>query len=104
MKIDLCAIARNENLTIKDWVDYHLSKGINHIYIFDNNDLLDSSLDELLGTNNKVTIIRIYKGKRSVQLETYNYFINNYQNKDWDYVGFIDIDEYLVVADQYEDI
>lgn len=103
MKVVLCAIARNEQLTIKDWVEYHLSHGIYHIYIFDNNDFLDSSLDEQLGSNKDVTIIRTFKGKRSVQLKTYNYFINNFQGKDWDYAGFIDIDEYLVVNHGYKD-
>ena len=34
--IHLCAIAKNEERYLKDWVDYHRNKGFDCIHLFDN--------------------------------------------------------------------
>ena len=47
--IVICTIARKENLYIKEWVDYHLSIGFTHIYIFDNNREGEERVSEIIG-------------------------------------------------------
>ena len=39
MSTAICAIAKNENLYLKEWVEYHKNIGINKIFIYDNNGL-----------------------------------------------------------------
>lgn len=114
MRIDLCCIARRENLTIKDWVTYHKNIGINHIWIFDNNNIDDDSLLNILHDlidDNYVTILNNFKGKTSAQVKAYNYFLDNYWDKNiCDFVGFLDCDEYLTlmthdnVSDYFNDV
>lgn len=99
MRVSLCCIARLETLTIKDWVEYHKKKGIYHIYIYDNNDIGDNSLNEILKEyihDGFVTIMNIFKGKTSCQIFSYNHFLGTHCGKDeYDWIGFIDCDEYL---------
>lgn len=99
MRVSLCCIARLETLTIKDWVEYHKNKGIYHIYIYDNNDVGDNSLNEILKeyvNNGFITIMDDFKGKTSCQIFSYNHFLGAHYGKDeYDWIGFIDCDEYL---------
>lgn len=37
MKIGICAIAKDENFYIEEWIRYHLKLGVDQIYIFQNN-------------------------------------------------------------------
>lgn len=115
-RIDICCVARNESLTIKDWVDYHINIGFNHIWIYDNNDTNDQSLNDILKDEieeNKVTVFQLFKGKKSIQMVAYNLFLclNQYENI-YDWVGFIDCDEYFDfnrekysnVSDYFQDV
>lgn len=34
----ICAIAKNEESYLIEWLDHHLNLGFNHVYIIDNND------------------------------------------------------------------
>lgn len=109
MKVDICCIARNENLTIDDWVTYHINQGIHKIWIIDNNDEGDLSLNIILKDkikNGKVEIISTFKGAKSFQIKAYNWFLSYYNNQDiYDYVGFLDCDEYLTInTDKYNDV
>lgn len=38
MRTAICAIAKNEQWYINDWIEYHLKLGIDHIYLYDNNE------------------------------------------------------------------
>lgn len=37
-KISIVAITKNDHDHLKEWIDYHLKVGIDHFYIYDNND------------------------------------------------------------------
>ena len=98
-RIDICCVAKNENLTIRDWVNHHISIGIHHIWIFDNNDPDDMSLNETLKgeiESGNVTVLDLFKGAKSFQILAYNLFLCLHNYKDeYDWVGFIDCDEYV---------
>lgn len=98
----LCAIARNENRYLKEWIDYHYNLGFDKIIIFDNNDT------EFIPFDN-VEIIN-YRGKHisnpkenmfcypsnGIQEEAYNdCYFNHSNNYDW--IAYLDIDEFLVL-------
>lgn len=91
----ICAIAKNEELYIKEWIDHHLSIGFNHIYILDNNEKegLNSYLNNYI-IKDSVTVIPYYNIKPQNQIAGYNYFLNNYVHLSrW--IAFIDIDEFI---------
>ena len=92
----ICAIAKNENLYINDWVNYHLNLGFDKIYLYDNNDLGTEYVGNFIEKKDKVEIIdvRNTKNKTNIQIWSYNNFYNTYK---FDWVCFLDIDEFLVL-------
>lgn len=99
MKTAICAIAKCENRYIKEWVDYHLALGFTHIYIWDNNSIDGECIsDVLIGYDSSVTILDC-RGKLSYQTKVYTMFYNEYRNL-YDWIAFIDIDEFITFAPQ----
>jgi len=94
-------IARGEELYLKEWIEYHLGLGIEHIYLYDNNDdtttlpiFLDAELNET--DRAKVTVTDWNRRHRYPQNTAYRHFAKNYGNlTDW--VLSIDIDEFLIL-------
>ena len=96
--ICLCTICKNENLYIKEYIDYYRQIGFDKIIIFDNNDINGENFDKLLKgyiLDHFVEIIDI-RGLSSVQIGVYNYCYNKNKNK-FDWIGFFDLDEYLYI-------
>ena len=58
MRVSLCAIAKCENLYIKEWVDYHLKLDFDHIYIYDNNEVDGERISDVI-KDERVTIIKL---------------------------------------------
>lgn len=112
MEIAICAIARLENLYIREWVDYHLKMGFTHIYLYDNNRENEERLsvvlteanvlkdDTLCGNDDessysKVTIIPIHH-RSYAQMYAYK---DCYSFGRFDWLLYIDIDEFFTFAD-----
>ena len=107
MKAAICAVAKNENDYIKEWVEYHLRLGFSKIFIHDNNNPGDNSLSEVLSEEIEKQTVEIidYRGRKSFQMEAYNTCYGIYgMNYDW--MAFIDIDEFITIAENsgYENI
>lgn len=102
----ICAIAKNENIYIAEWVEYYFNLGFDHIYLYDNN----ASTTEYVGNfipekyRGKVTIFNINDDYR-YHLQTYYYkeFYANYK-KTFNWVAFFDIDEFLDLNNEFKDI
>ena len=95
--ICICSIGKNENLYIKEFIDHYLFLGVNKIIIYDNNDINGEHFNDIIKEKylKKVDIVDV-RGMTSIQIPIYNYcYKNNYNNFDW--IGFIDIDEYLYI-------
>lgn len=97
-RVALCAIARMENAYILDWLDYHLHLGFDHIFLYDNFRTGENRLCEVVDTESEQ-----YRGKVSIvevpdrpyyQMSAYNECYEK-AAKDFDWICFIDIDEYL---------
>lgn len=95
MRLGICCIAKNEELYINDWLEYHFNLGFDEVYIYDNNDekyIKDYIKKDLLS---KVTIIDCHR-KNQYQLSAYNDFFRNYSSK-FDWVSVIDCDEFITL-------
>lgn len=99
-KVLLCAIAKQENLYIKEWVDYHLNLGFDHITIYDNNNTGGERISDVVSGDMRVDVVD-FRGKTQksceTQVEAYNHCYRNASNYTW--VLFIDIDEFLWFKD-----
>ena len=112
MEIAICAIARLENRYIREWVDYHINLGFNHIYLYDNNRENEERLSEVLTEAHLVndsslrghkeefclspiTIVSLHH-RSYVQMYAYQ---DCYINGHFDWLLYIDIDEFFTFAD-----
>lgn len=86
--INLCAIAKNEQLYIKEWCEHHLRLGFDKIYIFNNSE-----------TPYNIDDTRVIELKwEGTQIPCYNFFIQNIlQENDWCLI--IDVDEFLILKE-----
>ena len=96
MRTGICAIAKDEDQYIDEWICYHLKLGIDQICIFQNNWRYSGPFTENFH-------VHWYAQDGEVQqLKAYNRFLHNpnlsIQELDW--CAFIDVDEYICVRDQ----
>lgn len=97
MEIWICVITKWEELYIKEWLDWNKKIGITHIIIGDNNDLdyipkLSDVIQDYINEG-YVEIIDVHC-KTSYQNEFNNLIYHKYLGK-FDWLGFIDPDEFL---------
>ncbi|PZP47810.1 MAG: hypothetical protein DI598_10670 [Pseudopedobacter saltans] len=92
--VSICAIQKDENDYLEEWIRFHLKIGIDHFFIYDNGSKISPSLILREYTNKGVVTIINYPGD-SKQNEAYLHCIkrNKYLSK---WIACIDIDEYIV--------
>lgn len=100
ISVAICAIARLENRYIKEWIDYHLDMGFEHIYIYDNNRDNEERIADVINVNceeykSRVIIIPFHDVDVCPQLKAYNHC---YKNGIFDWIAFIDIDEFFTLS------
>lgn len=91
--VSIVAIAKNEGIYFKEWIEYHKMIGVEHFYIY-NNDTEDNTKEILKPyiENGLVTWIDIH-GK-SQQANAYNDAINQFKNETrW--LCPLDLDEFI---------
>lgn len=104
MKVSICAIIKNEQLFLKEWIDWHLSLGFDSIYLCE--DMGSESHDSIISSYNNVSLVKynesldLYGAKYgSVHQENlYRYFLD-VNPTDCDWCAFIDIDEFIHIDD-----
>ncbi|WP_302132929.1 glycosyltransferase family 2 protein [uncultured Parabacteroides sp.] len=94
----VCAIAKNEESYLEEWIEHHLKIGFEHIYIIDNND--DYGLEKLLFpyiARKQITLIDYVGIKPKNQTSAYTYCLDNYgcENR---WIAFIDVDEFICLT------
>lgn len=95
MRVVVCAMAKNENLYINDWVKFYIGLGFDMIYLYDNNDIGTPNVAGFIDKEllDKITIIDIRGIKKDrLQQKTYSSF---YKEHTFDWCLFCDIDEFL---------
>ena len=87
--ICLCTIGKKENLYAREFIEYYRQLGFDKIIIFDNNNLEDEKIEDVLQVyikTNFVTIINA-RGVESAQIPILNYCYQKYNNLfDWLYI------------------
>lgn len=94
----VCAIAKNEGAYFKEWIDWHLSVGVEKFYIYDNGS--DDNTAEVLKPYIEKGIVDYvsFPGYR-MQLAAYDDCLARHRF-DARWIAFIDLDEFIVpVAD-----
>lgn len=94
-KTVLCAIVKNENRYLDEWMDYYIKLGFDNIILYDNNDTDGEVINVKNDIKDKVYII----DKRSVKInqsEIYNDFIHDF-GMMFNWAAFFDCDEFLQI-------
>jgi hypothetical protein len=96
--VALCMIAKNENLYIKEFVEYYKNLGIKKIYLYDNNDINGENFNTILNSyiNSKFIKVKNIRGKSEIQLHAYNDCYQRYLN-EYSWFIFLDVDEFLYI-------
>ena len=104
IKVCLCAIGKQENRYINEFVNHYQKLGYDHIYIYDNNNKNDERMDQIYFNSNFVTIIdyRGYNNKDSQYKAYYNCYKN--YNKKYHWLSFFDFDEFLEIRPKNQTI
>ena len=92
VKVAICLICKDENQYLQEWIGYHRSLGFTHFFIYDNNS--KTPISETLA-NEKDCTITLWKDQELKQTKAYLDCCKT--NKDYDWILFIDTDEFLIL-------
>lgn len=99
MKVAVCVIVKNENLYIREWVDYYKKLGFAKVILYDNNDSVGG--EDILPViqdyiDSKFLIYNYYKDKKVCQATAYNECYRKYKDT-YEWIAFLDTDEFLYI-------
>lgn len=100
IKICLCTMGKEENLYAKEFIEYYIKLGFDHLFIYDNNSPNTEKIIEVLENKyiNQVTIYESLKMNITNQPQAFTHcYYNNGNNFDW--LLMIDMDEFLYIVD-----
>ena len=98
IKIALCTMGKKENLYAKEFIDYYMKLGVDHMFIYDNNEPFTEKIEDVLDNKykNKITIYKTHNLNISHQTQSFtNCYRNNLKKYDW--FIMVDMDEYLFI-------
>lgn len=116
MKTAICAIIKDEQDYLREWIEHHLSSGIDEIFLYE--DYGSSSHSHITSSYGNVHLFSIdtvindadYNWKTSycikssrLQEQLFDYFPEVYKDQ-FDWILFIDIDEFLILNVALEDL
>ena len=97
----ICLLIRDENEYLKEWLEWHISQGVQHFYIYDNGSK-HSVYDFLLPLgllHSKVTVLDFSGQHEHLQHEAYGDCLKRF-GKSSRWIGFIDSDEMVRVKEE----
>ena len=99
-RVCLCAVAKEENKYIREFIEHYKKYDIDKIYLFDNNDKNGEQFEDVIMDFIKNGFVELidYKGIPQPQLLAYNDCYRRY-NKFYDWLIFFDIDEFIYLKD-----
>lgn len=104
-KVALCCIAKMENEYIRYFIEYYKGLHFDKIYLYDNNDPDGERFEEVIGDYIQDGFVEIedFRGEKVAQLRAYQDCYDRH-NKEFDWIAFFDIDEFLTFEDEFTDI
>ena len=99
LKIALCTMGKQENLYVKEFINYYRKLGIDKIYIYDDNDFNTEKINDIIDplTKNFVKVYENIKFKIKNQSDAFTDCYNKNKNK-FDWFLMVDMDEFLVIV------
>ena len=109
MKICICAIAKEENNYLREWVEYHKNIGVSKIFLYDNNDLDGEKFEDVINDYIESGFVQVISCLRGIgyserQAFAYTDFYKSDESLEYDWIAYIDIDEYLNSNGNFIDI
>ena len=93
-KVAVCAIVRNENRYLREWVEWHKGLGIEKFFIYDNGHGNDEIPRDVIGDDPQVVIFDWRDRDGNTQCEAYDECYREH-GSEFAWMGFIDIDEFV---------
>lgn len=90
----VCAIAKNEGPYMKEWIEWHRSKGVEKFYIYDN-ESTDCTKEVLAPYIESGLVEYTYQPGRKQQLAAYDDCFEKHRT-DARWIAVIDLDEFIV--------
>ena len=99
-KVCLCAVAKEENKYIREFVEHYKNYDIDKIYLYDNNDINGEKFEDIIADYIENGFVKLidFKGVPQPQMPSYNDCYRRY-NKFYDWLIFFDIDEFIYLKD-----
>lgn len=100
MKIAICALVKNENLYLREWVEYHKSIGFDNVIIYDNNENRGEYPHQVIFDyiQQGYVIVHNIRGQKHTgdifSAGVMNDALKKHHN-DFDWIAFIDVDEFF---------
>ena len=96
IKVCLCTQAKNENKYIKEFVEFYENKGVDKIFIYDNNEENGEKFDEVIGDyiSKKFVKIEDWRGEKKVLFKMMNNCYKK-QKKKYDWIIFYAPNEFI---------
>jgi hypothetical protein len=96
--ISICAIIKDEDLYLNEWIEWHINNGVEHFYLYDNCSAVPQQ--NCISSKNieYCTVIPYPVTHGNPQLECYRRFLNDYGSES-KWVAIIDADEFIRVID-----
>ena len=92
--VAICAIVRNENRYLREWVEWHKWLGVEKFFIYDNGHGEDENPHDVIGDDPQVDIIDWRDRDGNTQCEAYDECYREHGG-EFGWIGFIDIDEFV---------
>ncbi len=93
MKLCVCAIVKDEEAYLIEWISYHLLIGVKHFYLYDNSEGSVLKRWIIQANMNRICTVIPFPGLAK-QIEAYEEFRKEFAYA-WEWVAFIDVDEYI---------
>ena len=100
IKVCICTLGKKENKYIREFVSHYKKYGVDKIFLYDNNNIIDERFDYMISDYINMNFVEIfnYRGKKKPQFTIFNNCYNK-NNKIYDWLIFYDLDEYINLKD-----
>lgn len=91
--LSICAIVKDENSYLAEWIEYHKLIGVERFYIYDNESTIPISRTLESYVKNGIVAVTSFPG-HAKQFDAYNHCLSEHGNKTF-WMAFIDVDEFI---------
>ena len=96
INICICTLAKNENLYIREFIEYYKNYGVDKIFLYDNNDINGEKFEDVISDYIKSRFVEIlnWRGIKKAMLPIMNHCYTT-NSKEYDLLIFYEIDEQI---------